>query len=143
MHIPALADGKGSTRGLTCELQEPAQAIICNPTYRCVLAGKHSWGVGSLTWQLFLFFPRAREKQQPWAQPCDQPFAALEGTTRLSLDAGLLGRAVFYKNKTSSAIKRVSMPNDISPALLHSSGLDHNSFKIKIIRSVYKKLIQG
>lgn len=28
VHIPALADGKGSARGLTCELQEPAQAIL-------------------------------------------------------------------------------------------------------------------
>lgn len=39
--------------------------------------------------------PRAREKQQPRAQPCDQPFAVLEGTSRLGFDAGLLGRAVF------------------------------------------------
>lgn len=34
------------------------------------------------------------------------------------------------------------MPNDISPALLHSSGLDQNSFKIKITTSVNKKLIE-
>lgn len=34
-----------------------------------------------------------------------------------------LGELFFLKDKTSSAIK-VSMPNDVSPALLHSSGLD-------------------
>lgn len=28
-----------------------------SPMYRCVLAGKHSWVVGSLTWQLSPFFP--------------------------------------------------------------------------------------
>lgn len=39
--------------------------------------------------------PRAREKQQPRAQPCDQPFPVLEGTSRLGFDAGLFGRAVF------------------------------------------------
>lgn len=53
-----------------------------------------------------------------------------------------LGELVFLKDKPSSAIKEVSMPNDISPALLHISALDQNSFKIKITRSVNKKLIE-
>lgn len=56
--------------------------------------------------------PRAKEKQQPWARPCDQHFVVLEGTTGVGFDVELLGRAVFFKDKTSSAIKNVSMPND-------------------------------
>lgn len=40
--------------------------------------------------------PRAREKQQPWARPCDQHFVVLEGTTGVGFDVELLGRAGFF-----------------------------------------------
>lgn len=43
--------------------------------------------------------PRAREKQQPWARPCDQHFVVLEGTTGVGFDVELLGRAVFFKRQ--------------------------------------------
>lgn len=52
-----LLTAKGAPTASPASCRNLPRQSFGHPTYRCVLAGKHSWGVASLTWQLSSFFP--------------------------------------------------------------------------------------